>query len=132
VTASSATNSGGQGRDRLHVERKASAVPARIPKEAADSLRRASQFDVDLDPASSLPVEMTFATHPDNNVGQEIPVRVVYSDYRSVNGAQIPFHIEKFLNNSLILDIQLETAGINGGIAASTFAVSEAASRRRQ
>lgn len=132
VTASAATNSGGQGRDRLHVERKAGAVPARIPKEAADGLQRASQFDIDLDPATSLPVEMTFVTHPDNNLRQEIPVRIVYSDYRSVNGTQVPFHIEKFLNNSLVLDIQLETAGVNGGVAASTFAVSEAASRRRQ
>lgn len=132
VTASAAGTSAGQIHDRLHVERRASAVPARIPKEAADGLQRASQFDLKLDPATSLPVEMTFATHPDDNLRQEIPVRVAYSDYRSVNGAQIPFHIEKFINNSLILEIQLETADINGGIAASAFAVSEAASRRHQ
>jgi len=132
VTAASALSSAGENRDRLHVERQPLSVAANLSGEAAEHLQRASRFDLDLDPATSLPAEMKFSAHPDNDISQEIPVRVVYSDYRSVNGAQIPFHVQKFLNNSLVLEIQLETASVNSGLTAAAFTVSDAASRRHQ
>lgn len=132
VTAAGTAGSSGLNVNRLHVERQPlpGSTASPLPVEAVNHLQRASRFDIDLDPATSLPVEMKFAAHPDNDIRQEIPVRVVYSDYRSVNGAQIPFHVQKFLNNSLILEIQLETASVNSGLTAASFPVSESASRR--
>ena len=89
----------------------------------------ASQLDVYLDPTSLQPVEVDYATHADNNVNQSLPVKILYADYRLVDGVQLPFRIQKFLNGSLILDLQLQEATINTGLAANSFIVSEETSR---
>src|SRR6266699_1727145 len=57
-------------------------------------------------------------THNDQLV-EHIPVEIHFSDYRSVNGVQVPFHVEKFLNNSLVLDFQAQSAAINSGLSVS-------------
>jgi len=51
----------------------------------------------------------------------DIPVEIRFSDYRPVSGAQIPFHVEKFLNNTLLLDLQFTNAQLNSGLSASLF-----------
>jgi hypothetical protein len=40
-----------------------------------------------------------------------------------VNVAQVPFRVQQFVNNSLFLDFQAQSATINTGLAASTFSV---------
>jgi len=82
-----------------------------------------TQIDIFLDVSTSLPVALDFSTHPDNDAGLDIPVELLFSDYRPVNGAQIPFHVQKFLNNSLLLDLQFANAQLNSGLAASSFSV---------
>lgn len=82
-----------------------------------------TQLEIFLDAATHLPVAIAFDTHPDNDAGTNIPVQVRYSDYRSVNGVLIPFHVQKFLNNGLVLDIQLQTVSLNTGLAAAAFSV---------
>ncbi len=84
-----------------------------------------SQMDFFLDSTTFLPVAVTFNIHPDNNALLDIPIEVRFSDYRAVNGVQIPFHVQKFLNNGLILDLQFTTAVLNTGLAASQFQVGE-------
>jgi hypothetical protein len=93
------------------------------PAEIAPELQRLSQMDIFLDSSTQLPFALTFNQHPDNNVLLDIPVEVRFSDYRAVNGVQVPFHIQRYLNNSLILDVQLQTAILNSGLAASAFAI---------
>jgi len=80
-----------------------------------------SQVDFYLDSTTLLPAAISFNTHADNNALLDIPVQVLFSDYRSVSGVQIPFHVQKFLNNSLLLDLQFQSASINSGLTASTF-----------
>jgi hypothetical protein len=81
-----------------------------------------SQLDLYLDATTSLPQSLSFDIHPDNNAGLDIPIVVQFSDYRSVNGSLIPFHIQRYVNTSaLVLDIQLSSATINTGIPVSTF-----------
>ena len=82
-----------------------------------------SQLDYFLDPATSLPVSISYNIHPDSNAGQDIPVAVEFSDYHAVSGVQIPFHIQKFINGTLALDIQLQNAVVNSGISISAFAI---------
>jgi hypothetical protein len=82
-----------------------------------------TQIDIFLDVSTSLPVALDFSTHPDNDAGLDIPVELLFSDYRPVNGTQIPFHVQKFLNNSLLLDLQFTSAQLNSGLAASSFNV---------
>jgi len=49
----------------------------------------------------------------------DIPVEIRYSNYQSVNGAQIPLHVEKYLNNTLAIDLQFQSPALNTGLTAS-------------
>ena len=82
-----------------------------------------SKIDFFLDPTTSLPVAIAFDIHPDGDAGLDIPVRVEFSDYRSVSGTQIPFHIQRFINNRLALDLQFENAVINSGLSPTSIAI---------
>jgi hypothetical protein len=94
--------------------------PFPTPHGAA-SFEHLTQIDFFLDSSTLLPAAISFNTHSDNNALLDIPVEVRFSDYRSVNGAQVPFHLQKYLNNTLILDFQAQTVTVNTGMAASTF-----------
>jgi hypothetical protein len=87
------------------------------------SFQHLTQLDFYLDSVTFLPDAITFNIHPDNNALLDIPVEIDFSDYRPVSGVQIPFHIQKFLNNSLLLDFQVQSAAINSGLSASEFAI---------
>jgi hypothetical protein len=89
----------------------------------APTLGHLSQMDFFLDSTTFLPAAVTFNIHPDNDAGLDIPIEVRFSDYRVVNGVQVPFHVQKFLNNGLVLDLQFNTAVLNTGLAASQFQV---------
>jgi hypothetical protein len=73
---------------------------------------RLSRVTMQLDPVTSQPLSMSFATHPDSDASINIPVEVKYSDYRQVSGAVIAFHIERFLNHTKILELQADTAEV--------------------
>jgi len=82
-------------------------------------MQHLSQVDIYVDPTSALPAAIAYSVHPDNDAGQDIPVEVKFSDYRLVNGCNIPFRIQKFLNNSLVLDLQFQSVAMNTGITAA-------------
>jgi hypothetical protein len=87
----------------------------------APSIQHLTQIDFFLDSTTLLPAAVSFNIHPDGNALLDIPVEIDFSDYRSISGVQIPFHIQKFLNGSLLLDIQLQNASVNSGVSASAF-----------
>jgi hypothetical protein len=62
--------------------------------------------------ATSLPRWLSYNIHPDDDENTDIPILVRYSDYRQVSGATIPFHIQKYINNGLALDLQVENATV--------------------
>jgi hypothetical protein len=80
--------------------------------------------DVYLDASTYLPVALTFNAHPDNDAGTNISVEIDFSNYQQVNGVQIPFHVQKFLNGPLFLDVTVQSAVVNSGIPPSVFSVS--------
>jgi hypothetical protein len=86
-------------------------------------LQHLSQMDIYLDATTALPVSLVYNIHPDNDAGLDIPVEMDFSDYRVVNGSQVPFHVQKYLNNSLYFDLQFQSATVNTGLAASAFSV---------
>ena len=86
-------------------------------------LQHLSQMDLFVDPATYLPVALSFSVHPDNNASLDIPVQIQFSDYHNIGGVQIPFHIQRFVNNSLVLDLQIQSAALNSGLPTSVFAV---------
>jgi len=89
----------------------------------AAQLQHLSHMDIFLDSSTQLPVALAFNQHPDNDAGLDMPAEIRFSDYRAVNGVQVPFHIQRYLNNNLIFDIHLQTATLNSGLAAGAFAI---------
>jgi hypothetical protein len=92
---------------------------SRLP---APDLSRLTAMDLYLDASTSLPVALTFATHPDKNSLIDVPVEVEFSSYQSVHGVLVPFHIRKYVNGTLFLDATLQSASINTGLSAAQFA----------
>lgn len=77
-----------------------------------DRIKR-STVNLGLDPKSYLPAVLAYSVHPNNGAPISIAIEVHYSDYRTVAGAQIPFHIERYVNGSLQLDIIVSSATID-------------------
>jgi len=90
-----------------------------LTRDSAALQQRLSKMDIYLDAATNLPASFVYNTHPDNNALLDIAVEIQFSDYRNVSGSQIPFHIQKFLNNSLLLDLQFQYAALNTGLTAA-------------
>ena len=86
-------------------------------------LKHLSQVDFFLDSTTLLPSAISFNIHADNNALLDIPVEVRFSDYRPVSGAQVPFRVQKLLNNGLVLDFQADSVTLNSGMSPSQFTV---------
>ncbi len=93
-------------------------MPAHMPTP-----EHLSQMDLFLDSTTLLPAALTFNTHPDGDMGLDIPIEVRFSEYRIVNGAQVSFHVQKFLNKSLVLDLQFQTTALNTGLTSAAFGI---------
>ena len=66
-----------------------------------------------LDPNTLLPVSMTYSEHPGYKTYIAIPVNVAYSDYRTVNGVTVPFHILKTVGGHATLNITINSVIAN-------------------
>ena len=86
---------------------------------SATLMQHLTQVDLYLDPATSLPVSYVFASHPDSNAALDIPTEMRYSNYQTFGGVQIPLHVQKFINNTLTLDLQFQNASLNTGLTAA-------------
>ena len=82
-----------------------------------------SAMDFYLDATTLLPSAITFSAHPDNDMGTDISTEVDFSNYQTVNGALVPFHVQKYFNGELILDLSVTSAVLNSGLPLSDFSV---------
>jgi hypothetical protein len=76
-----------------------------------------------LDSATLLPVAATFNTHPDNNPGTNIPVEIDFLSYQTISGANVPTHIQQYLQGTLTVDLTISSASFNTGIPLSDFSI---------
>ena len=77
-----------------------------------------SQVDIFLNPQTQMPVFFDFTIHPDNDAGTDIPVEIRFTNYTKVEGVWIPFTIQKYINSTLVLTLQVQSAVV--GSATST------------
>lgn len=84
-----------------------------LPAKMTTDITHQSTTNLGLDPVSLLPAVLTYSVHPDSGAQVPITIEVRYSDYRATNGAQIPFHIQRYVNGSLQLDILVSSAQVN-------------------
>jgi hypothetical protein len=98
------------------------AVKAKLPKGyTPDPIEPLTAVEIYLDPSTDLPAVVSFNTHPDRSFLVNIPVEVHFSNYQSVSGVQIPFHVQKFLNGTLLYDVTIQSAVVNSGLKAADF-----------
>ncbi len=94
--------------------------PGTMSDETASVIALFSAFDLSMD-AAGHPVILKFNAHPDDDSSTDIPTEIHFSDYRLVNGVTVPFHIQKFIDNGLVLDLEITGVQINPAFTSSTF-----------
>ena len=72
----------------------------------------ATKITVLYNPDTFAPVVALFSAHPDGDLSRDIPVRIDYSDFRTVAGLLVPYHINKYFNRTLQLSIQANTVSV--------------------
>jgi hypothetical protein len=108
---------------RLHHERHPASARG---GQTAKLLAQVSAVDLEVDAATGLAQSLLFNAHPDNDAGTDIPTEIQFSDYRAVQGVTIPFHIQKFVNHALVLDLQISDVTVNFGASAAGSSASAA------
>ena len=88
-------------------------VMSGLPDSISAQVAQQSITDLGLDPTSLLPAILAYSVQPDSGAQTSIAVQILYSNYQAVNGVQIPFHIQRYVNGSLQLDILVNSAQIN-------------------
>jgi hypothetical protein len=117
-----ATYIGAETRNGQAVQHVSLSQPSLFPNSSGGpSPGHMSQVDFFLDSTTFLPAAITFNIHPDNNLLLDIPVEINFSGYTAVSGAQVPYHIQKYINNTLTLDLQLQNATFNSGLTVGSF-----------
>jgi hypothetical protein len=91
------------------------------PTDLTGLLQQLSTEDVYLNTSTYLPVALVFQTHPDSDALTNILVEVDFSNYQSVGSVLIPFSVQKSINGTPFLDITVQSAVVNSGLAQSAF-----------
>jgi hypothetical protein len=82
-----------------------------------------SEMEFYLDPQSHLPLSVVFNTHPDADMNTNVRVEIKFDDYRAIGGIQVPFHIQRLVNGSVVLDLTITSAVFNTGLADGLFSL---------
>jgi len=78
----------------------------------ATMIPQQSTSDLGLDPNTLLPAVLSYSLTPDSG-GTPIAIEIHYSNYQAVNGVQVPFLIERYINGSLQLSITVSSVQIS-------------------
>ena len=95
--------------------------PTNIDPTIAASFQTVSTVDFYLDSSSLLPVSVTFNAHPDDDPGTNISIEIDFSEYKAINGVQVPLRVQKYLQGGLVLDLTITGATLNSGIPNANF-----------
>ncbi len=108
-----------KGATLLHLQ-----VARLLPGQSASAtslIETLSAMDIYFDPQSFLPLVLDFNTHPDTDANTNLPVEIQFGNYQNSNGALVPFHIQKFLQRTLLLDLTVTNVLANSGVPDSAF-----------
>lgn len=88
---------------------------------AVKAIGHLSTVDLYLDAATTLPIAVRSTTHPADDASKDFAIEIRFSNYQLTNGVLIPFHVQKFLNGGLVLDLTISSAVLNSGIPDTDF-----------
>lgn len=80
-----------------------------------------SQIDLYLDASTLLPRSISFNMHADNSALTNIPIEIKFSNYQTVQSVSVPYHIQKYIQNELTLDVTVSGVQVNSGLSATDF-----------
>ena len=93
------------------------------PAQIAQLWQHLTQMEIYFDASTFLPLAVDFNTHPDDNAALDIPVEFRFSDYRQVGSLTLPFHVQRYLNGSLFVDAQFQSASVDSGLSSTIFTI---------
>jgi hypothetical protein len=82
-----------------------------------------STMDFYLDATTLLPLGIMFNGHPDNNAGANTQYEIDFLSYQAIGGVNVPTHVQKYIQGSLVLDLSITAASFNTGVPLSDFAI---------
>ncbi len=91
-------------------------------------VQRISGMDLYLDASSLLPEAFAYNAHADNDANLNIPTEIRFGTYQAFNGVKVPTRVQKYLQNSLVLDLIVANVAVNSGVADSAFMLPYASS----
>jgi hypothetical protein len=86
-------------------------------------LAELSVRDIWIDAASGLPRKLSYDRSDGRGDVPRVSVVVSYSDYRNIGGVLYPFRIDKSLNGTPWMTIDISQAAVNAGLTDSDFPV---------
>jgi hypothetical protein len=86
------------------------------------SVQQWSAMDIYLDAASLLPTSFVFNVYSTDG-SQTIQVEVDFSNYQPVNGALVPFRIQRYVAGNLGFDFSVASVQFNSSLQDSLFAI---------
>jgi len=95
-------------------------VSRKDPKVVA-LIERISAMHLYLDATTLRPAALDFNIHPDQNTSVDIPIEIGYGAYQSFNGVLVPMRIQKYIQNTLTLDLTVAKVAVNSGVPAVAF-----------
>jgi hypothetical protein len=69
------------------------------------------------------PGPFLFTRHPEDDALTDIAIAIVFSNYQTVNGIQVPFRVQRLVQNGLAVDLVLTGVTLNSGLPDSLFPV---------
>jgi hypothetical protein len=103
----------------VHIRSWLSVGPPGSPHSA--HVGRLSSMDYYIDQTSFTLNEVDFSTHPETNASVSLPIRILFSDYRPIDGHLIPFHLKKYVSGTLNADITITSATVNPNMSPSNY-----------
>jgi hypothetical protein len=118
VTVVSQASSNGTADDviSLSLASSSDATQAQIQRQLSRTLFYINQ-------ATGLLDKMEYTYYSEGSASTAMDVQQVFSDYRSVSGAAVPFHQTTFVDGRLESDLQLNALSFNVGISDADFVV---------
>lgn len=107
--------------DGVAVQHIAIYQPSGFAAQQATKIQGLGEIDLYLNASTLLPIRLVFNMHADTNVLVNIPVAINYSNYQVVQGVSVPFHIQKYIQNGLALDLAVSSVQVNSGLSATEF-----------
>ena len=94
----------------------------RVPEKSDDYEKEIAQLETVeyfVDPHTFLIVRTEDVAHPPENMSVNQRHLIEYSDYRAVDGLQVPFSVTEHLGNAQTWSLQLNEVKINSGLTSS-------------